>query len=223
MLVGLGTGSTAAFAIAAIGKRMAQGLRITAVATSRRTASDAAAAGIALIDFATVGAIDLAIDGVDEIDADLRAIKGAGGAMLREKIVGSAAARMIAIADASKRVETLGRGAVPIEVLPFAHAFVEARILAIGGAAASRLDAAGRAATSDQGNLILDCSFGPLEDPQALARALDAIPGLLGHGLFLDEIDALYLADGAGVTVHERRAHPSRDSLVTVPPAKGRS
>jgi ribose 5-phosphate isomerase A len=205
MVVGLGSGSTVAFAIAALGLRVAAGLRIDAVSTSLATERAARAAGIPIRDFADVAAIDLAIDGVDEIDPRFRAIKGAGGALLREKIVAAAAGRMIAIADGSKPVERLGHAALPVEILPFARSFVAAAIRKLGGEPLLRRDAAGGLFATDQGNQILDCTFGPIADPAGLATALAAIPGLLGHGLFLTEIDALFV--GRGGTV-ERRARP---------------
>lgn len=198
MLVGLGTGSTAAFAIAALARRVASGLTVRAVATSDRTEAAARSAGIAVIDLADLAAIDLCIDGVDEIDPKLRAIKGAGGAMLREKIVASAATRMIAVADASKQVDRLGHAPVPVEVLPFAQAAVMRRIGEHGGTPDLRT-VDGKPFRTDQGNLVLDCLFGPIADAAALATALSIIPGVLGHGLFPIEIDALYVGTDGGV------------------------
>jgi ribose 5-phosphate isomerase A len=200
MLVGLGTGSTAAFAISGLGLRIARdGLRITAAGTSRATELAARAAGIPFLAFDDLAAVDLCIDGADEIDPLFRAIKGGGGAMLREKIVASAATRMICIVDASKPVATLARP-LPIEVLPFARSYVAGAIRCLGG------DPVIRAAPSDQGNLLVDCAFGPIADPAGLAATLDAIPGLLGHGLFLSEIDALYIGGETSVERRERHA-----------------
>jgi ribose 5-phosphate isomerase A len=199
MVVGLGTGSTAAFAIDALAAQVARGLSIRAVATSERTAAHARGAGISLLELDDLAAIDLCIDGVDEIDPSLRAIKGAGGAMLREKIVAGAAHRMIAIADASKAVDRLGARPVPVETLPLARAFVAARIAALGGTPVLRGDT-----RTDQGNIILDCPFGTLADPAALAAQLSEIPGVLGHGIFVSEIDALYLGTADGVVRRER-------------------
>jgi ribose 5-phosphate isomerase A len=198
MLVGLGTGSTAAFAIAALGAQVRAGLRITSVATSRATEALARDHGIRVLPFDDVPQVDLTIDGVDEIDPDLRAIKGGGGAMLREKIVAAASTRMIAIADGSKRVTRLGRGPVPVEVLPFARSWV---LRALGDLGARP---AVRAARSDQDNLLIDADFGPIADPAALAATLAAIPGLVGHGLFLGEIDRLLIADAGVVSAHDR-------------------
>lgn len=200
MRVGLGTGSTVRFAIEALGRRVGEGLRVEAVATSLDSARRAAALGIAVRDFATVARVDLTIDGADEIDARLWAIKGAGGAMLREKIVAAASTRMVVIADASKRVEAIGAAKLPVEVIPFAHAFVAARLAALGAATTPR------DSLTDNGNLILDARFATFPEPRALARALDATPGVMGHGLFLDEVDAAYVAQSGVVTRLERAA-----------------
>lgn len=206
MIVGLGTGSTAAHAIHALAARVADGLAIDAVATSLRSAEASRAAGIRVIDFADVPAIDLCIDGVDEIDPALRAIKGAGGAMLREKIVASAATRMIAIADSSKAVAQIGGRPVPVEILPFARALLERETRGLGARPTLRMAAADTPFLTDQGNLVLDCEFGPIADPAALAAALSEIPGMLGHGLFLREIDTIYLGTETGVTRRDRAA-----------------
>jgi len=198
MLVGLGTGSTANFAIAALGERVAEGLKVTTVPTSLATARIAEAAGLPVLPFDTFARLDIAIDGADELDPQLRAIKGKGGAMLREKIVAAAAERMIVIVDAGKQVTQLGRGPLPVEVLPFAAGFVSDRIERLG--ATVRRKMAGDACyRTDQDNIILDCEFGAIDDPLALASALSAIPGMLGHGLFLDEIDAVYVGGSDGV------------------------
>jgi ribose 5-phosphate isomerase A len=198
MLVGLGTGSAANFAIAALGERVAEGLKVTTVATSLATARIAEAAGLPVLPFDTFARLDIAIDGADEFDPQLRAIKGKGGAMLREKIVAAAAERMIVIVDASKQVTQLGRGPLPVEVLPFAAGFVSDRIERLG-ATVSRRMAGDACYRTDQDNIILDCEFGAIDDPLALASALSAIPGMLGHGLFLDEIDAVYVGGSDGV------------------------
>jgi ribose 5-phosphate isomerase A len=193
MQVGLGTGSTAAFAIQALGRRVADGLAITAAATSLATERAARAVGIPVIAFEDLGTVDLAIDGADEIDGRFHAIKGGGGALLREKIVAAAATRMICIVDPGKVVDRIGAHPLPIEVLPFARTFVSDAIVRLGGTPVLRRDAAGQPARSDQDNLLIDCRFPSLPDPAALAIALDSIPGLLGHGLFLTEIDALFI------------------------------
>lgn len=199
MLVGLGTGSTAAFAIRALGERVADGLDIRAVVTSDASGKLARDVGIEVLDFADVAAVDLTIDGADEIDSRCFAIKGAGGAMLREKIVAASSARMIVIADGTKRVARIGAAKLPVEVLPFAAAYVMRVLDEIGAAPVIR----GNYRT-DQGNLVVDCHFGVLDDPATMAATLSAIPGILGHGLFLDEVDAAYIATNGVVTRLER-------------------
>jgi len=205
MLVGLGTGSTAAFAISALGRRIREGLRVTTVGTSRATEAAARAAGIAMLDFADVAHTDLVIDGADEIDSAFRAIKGGGGAMLREKIVAASATRMICIVDAGKTVATLGTRPLPIEALPFARSFVSDAVRALGGEPIIRVAADGAPVLSDQANLLIDCRFGPIADPAALAAELTAVPGMLGHGLFLTEIDALFIGRDERIERLERR------------------
>jgi ribose 5-phosphate isomerase A len=191
MAVGLGTGSTAAFAIAAIGRRRAgEWPNATFYATSRRTFLMARDAGVPIGRFDRIAVLDLAIDGVDEIDPAFRAIKGAGGAMLREKIVAAAARRMVVIADGSKAVATL----------PFARTFVADSVAKLGAEPVLRMADNGRAYRTEQGNLVLDCHFGTIADPPALAATLSTIPGALGHGLFVDEVNAAYIAREGVVT-----------------------
>jgi len=195
MLVGLGTGSTVAFAIAALIRARP---RIETVATSEDSAAKARAGGLVVRDFADVRQVDLTIDGADEIDPRLRAIKGAGGAMLREKVVAAASTRMVVIADGAKRVAALGAAKLPVEVLPFARTFVIAQLAALDAAVTVRNG------LTDNGNCILDAHFGAIADADGLARAIQAIPGALGHGLFLTEVDAAYIADDGIVTRLER-------------------
>ena len=203
MLVGLGSGSTAAFAIAAIGKRVSEGLAIDAVATSFASEALARRYGIALLDFEDVASVDLVIDGTDEIDPAFRAIKGAGGAMLREKIVATAAKRMVVVADGRKRVERLGGVPVPVEVLPFARSFVAGEVRRLGAEPVLRRAGADPYLT-DQNNIVFDCAFAALDASDELAAALAAIPGVLGHGLFLREVDAAYIAAEGRVERLER-------------------
>jgi len=207
MLLGLGTGSTAAHAIRAIGRRVAGGLSVEAVATSRASADLAARLGIRVLDFAEMGRCDLCIDGADEIDGQLRAIKGAGGAMLREKVVAASADRMVVIADGSKYVERLGQVPVPVEVLPFALGFVE-RTLAKVARVVRRTDGDAPYRT-DNGNPVLDCFFDRLDDPEKLAAWLQSIPAVLGNGLFVHEVSATYIATDGVVTRLERSAPSS--------------
>jgi ribose 5-phosphate isomerase A len=205
MIVGLGTGTTAAFAITALADRVAGGLRVTTVATSLASAAMAEALGLRPIPFETLAQVDIAIDGADEIDGALRAIKGHGGAMLREKIVAAASRRMIAVVDGTKQVTKLGAAALPVEILPFATEFVTRRITELGAKVSQRM-AAGSAYRTDQHNFVLDCRFGAIDQPGPLASALSAIPGVLGHGLFLDEIDAVYIGRASGTLYLTREA-----------------
>lgn len=203
MLVGLGSGTTAAHAIVAIGARVRAGLEIDAVATSFASARLAARHGIDLLDFEDVAAVDLVIDGADELDPELRAIKGAGGAMLREKVVATAAKRMIVVIDGSKRVDRLGAALVPVETLPFARSFVAAELRRLGAAPTLR-GTGGDPYLTDQNNIVLDCAFTALDAPDELAAALAAIPGVLAHGLFLREVDTAYVAADGRVERIER-------------------
>lgn len=205
MIVGLGTGTTAAHAIRALGERVRDhGLKISGVATSNASDVLASQYGIRQHDLMRDSRIDLAIDGVDEIDPRLFAIKGAGGAMLREKIIATAADRMVAIADGSKRVARIGAARLPVEFLPSASAFIERELRALGAEPVRRAAETGAEYRTDQGNWIFDCSFAVLDDPASLDRALSAIPGMFGHGLFLTEIDAAYIAQDGIVTKMER-------------------
>ncbi|HEX8382303.1 MAG TPA: ribose-5-phosphate isomerase RpiA [Sphingomonas sp.] len=206
MMVGLGTGSTAAHMIRALGRIVAGGLAIDAVATSEASATLARELGIRVHDFAGVARVDLTIDGADEIDDRLLVVKGAGGAMLREKCVAAASDRMVVIADGAKRVGAIGAARVPVEVLPFAHGFV-ARMLTERSDPLLRM-AGGEPYRTDQQMLVVDCAFHDLSDPQGTAAWLQAIPGVLGHGLFLSEVDAAYLATDGVVTKLERPADP---------------
>ena len=203
MLVGLGTGSTAFFAIEELGRRVRGGLAISAVATSRESERQARAQGIEVIDFAGVASVDLTIDGADQIDGLCRATKGAGGAMLREKIVAAASRRMVVIADASKRVEAL-TGPVPVEILPFACASV---LAALGDGAVLRR-AGDTPFVTDNGNWIADVAAA-LDEPRAVATRFESIPGVLGHGLFLDQVNTVFLAS-RGVVTRLERSSPSR-------------
>ncbi len=204
MTIGLGTGSTAAHAIARVGEMVAAGLAVRVVATSAATERAARAAGIAIADFADIAAVDLTIDGADEVDERFFAIKGGGGAMVREKIVAAASRRMIAVVDSSKLVARIGAAKLPVEVLPFAQAFVSARLTAIAGALVLRRGADGVPFRTDQGNIVLDVRSIDLSDPATVSATINAIPGVVGHGLFLREISAVYVANGDVVTRLER-------------------
>jgi len=210
MTVGLGTGSTAALFIAALAARMAEGLSIRGVATSEQTAQLARQAGIPLVGFDVIEAIDLTVDGADEITGDGSAIKGGGGALLREKIVAAASTRMVVIADESKWVPVLGRFPLPIEVMPFGLAAtrraVEAACAAAGcpGPTAIRKGKDGQVFVTDGGHWILDGKLERIGNPAALAQKLSQIPGVVEHGLFIGMAQACILAGPAGARVVER-------------------
>jgi ribose 5-phosphate isomerase A len=206
MLLGLGTGSTTAYAVQEIGRRIAEeGLNIMAVASSIATEGLARQAGIPLLCFDSISSVDLVIDGADEIDAELQAIKGGGGALLREKVLGAAATRMIVAVDSTKPVSALGRSLVPLEVLPFACGWVKRAVKELGGAASQRLSANGSPFLTDQRNFIFDVSFGHIAAAKQLAQGLAEIPGLLEHGLFISQIDAAYIARADQIIVRERK------------------
>jgi ribose 5-phosphate isomerase A len=204
MIVGLGTGSTALLALDALAKRVRQGLRVTGVPTSERIAARARELDIALTTLNDHTHIDLDIDGADEVErGSLNLIKGKGGALLREKIVAAASYRFIVIADPSKLVERLGeKTAIPVEVARFGWKATAGKVESLGCRPALRLNADGSEFLSDGGNFILDCSFGPIADAQALARALDSIVGVMEHGLFLGMASVAIIGDANGVT-HE--------------------
>jgi ribose 5-phosphate isomerase A len=211
MKLGLGTGSTAKHFVDLLGEAVKSGLKVVGVPTSERTRAQALSLGVPLTDLDATPELDLTIDGADEFDGALRLIKGGGGALLREKIVAAASSRMIVITDAAKRVDALGRFPLPVEVAPFGLA---ATTLAVARAARSagcdaepilRRGADGAPYLTDGGHLILDCAYGRIPDPQALAAALDPIPGVMGHGLFLGLASAVICAQEDQVVVLEAR------------------
>jgi ribose 5-phosphate isomerase A len=199
MLVGLGTGTTAAFAIAALGRRVRDGLRVAAIPTSEHTAAHAREVGIPLTSFAEHQQIDITIDGADEVErATLHLIKGHGGALLREKIVASASARLVIIADGSKLVDRLAT-TVPVEVVPFGWQATQRRLVALGATPTPRIAGDGTLFVSDGGNVTLDCAFGAIADPQALERAIRSIVGVIDCGLFIGLASQVILAEAAGI------------------------
>lgn len=204
MLVGLGTGSTASYAVRYLAERMKQGLKFKGAATSRATETLAQNLGIELVPFEGLSRVDLTIDGADEISPQLEAIKGGGGALFREKLVASASDRMIVIVDSSKPVERLGRFRLPVEALPFGRAYVESVLAALGVPVALRMKPDGTPFVTDQGGHIFDVSFGRIDDPEATAAALDTIVGVVEHGLFLKEIDTVVVARGETLQIIDR-------------------
>ena len=195
-VVGLGTGSTAAFAVRFLGERVQAGLKIRGIPTSIHTQELAASLAIPLTTLDEVQDIDVTIDGADEVDPQLSLIKGGGGALLREKIVASATRKFVVIADSSKQVPMLGKFPVPVEVIKFAEALVAKKIAALGAAVKVRMDSSGRKFITDEGNHILDCNFGRIPDPPALARELERMPGVVEHGLFIGMAALALIATG---------------------------
>jgi ribose 5-phosphate isomerase A len=184
-VVGLGSGSTAAYAVQLLGERVRAGLKIRGIPTSVQTQQLAEEFKIPLLALNDVQEIDVTIDGADEVDPELRLIKGGGGALLREKVVASASRKMVVIADSSKQVPRLGKFPLPVEVIAFAESVIRRKIAALGASVKLRQYAYGNPYTTDEGHHILDCSFGEISDPPALARELKTMPGLVEHGLFI--------------------------------------
>jgi ribose 5-phosphate isomerase A len=211
MRLGLGTGSTAKHFVELIGERVRAGLDIVAVPTSQATQADAERFGIPLTTLDEAPELDLTVDGADEIAPDLSLVKGGGGALLREKIVATASARMVVIADASKWVPVLGRFPLPIEVAPFGFAAtvraVDKAIAGIQrpGPLSRRTAKDGHAFVTDGGHWIVDAALARIDDPVAMAQALSAIPGVIEHGLFIGLAQTGIVAGPDGVKVIERR------------------
>ncbi|MNO28465.1 Ribose-5-phosphate isomerase A [compost metagenome] len=184
MKVGLGTGSTAYWAIRKLGERVSEGLKITAVATSRASEDQARELGIPLVAFGDIDSLDLTIDGADELDSSLQLIKGGGGALLREKIVASNSTRMIVIADEGKVVNTLGKFPLPVEIVPFAWEWTVAELAKLGCQPELRRSGEELYKT-DNGNYIADCRFEVIASAPKLALTIQSIPGVVDHGLFI--------------------------------------
>jgi len=185
MCLGLGSGSTAAIMLELLGQRVRDGLRVRGVPTSITSRDLAQREGIPLIDFHQVSQLDLTIDGADEVDPKLNLIKGGGGALLREKIVASLSRHVVIIVDSHKQVPQLGAFPLPVEVIQFAWKPLAERLAGLGGKPVLRLGKDGLPYRTDEENYILDCAFGPIDDPVALAACLDAMPGVVDHGLFI--------------------------------------
>lgn len=204
MRLGLGTGSTAAHFIEGLAQKVRAGLDVIGVPTSEQTARQATQAGIELSSLDETPQLDLTIDGADEIGPGLVLIKGGGGALLREKIVAYASERMLVIADEAKVVDGLGAFPLPIEVVSFGLAATRIAIETAAGRLGLAGDLtlrqhAGQTYLTDSGNFVLDASFGPISDPQALASALAAIPGVVEHGLFIGLASSALVAGAGGV------------------------
>jgi ribose 5-phosphate isomerase A len=198
-IVGLGSGSTAAYAVRFLAERVRTGLKIRGIPTSNETRELATKLGIPLVTLDEFQSIDVTIDGADEIDPQFQLIKGGGAAFLREKIIASASRQLVIIADASKLVPVLGKAPVPVEVIPFAQALVATEIAALGADISIRQNSSGKPWITDEGHHILDCCFGTISDPPNLARALREIPGVVEHGLFIHMADVVLIGEDSGV------------------------
>lgn len=207
MRLGLGTGSTAKHFVDLLAERVRTGLQVVGVPTSEATRAQAASLGVPLTTLDETPELDLTVDGADEFDPSLRLIKGGGGALLREKIVASASARMIVITDSSKQVERLGRFPLPVEIAPFGAEATRRGIASAlrqagcSGQMTLRKGAGGGPFVTDGGHYIFDCSLGVIPDAEALADALVRVPGVMEHGLFLGLANAIIVAGAGGVEV----------------------
>jgi ribose 5-phosphate isomerase A len=211
MIVGIGTGSTATFAIHALADRMRTGLRFLGIPSSARSAALATSLGIPLTTFADHPRIDLTIDGADEVErGTLNLIKGHGGALLHEKIVAVASRRLAIIVDGTKLVDRLGEHSpVPVEVVTFGYEATRGRLEALGATVALRCTPDGKPFCTDSGNRILDCNFGSIADPATLEERMCRIVGVVECGLFVGLADVVFIGDAAGVTRLERIPQPS--------------
>ena len=204
MIVGLGTGTTAEFAVRIIGKLVRNGLSIRGIPTSSRTKELAEAEGIPLIDFSESMFIDLTIDGADEIDGNLNMIKGGGAALLQEKIVASVSKAEIIVVNRTKLVDQLGAFPLPVEVIPFGWQVVFNQLESLHGNPDLRLNK-GQPQVTDQGNYIIDCHFRKIENPKLLEHQLNMIPGVVENGLFINLCTKMILADGEQLIVKDRK------------------
>jgi ribose 5-phosphate isomerase A len=218
MVVGLGSGSTAAFAVEALARHHRQGLRFVAIPTSERTAAQAKAADIPLTSFSEHRQIDLTIDGADEVErGTLNLIKGRGGALLREKIVAAASHRLAIVVDGSKMVDRLGtRTSLPVEVVAFGLEATRESLEVLGASARARMSSVAPFVT-DSGNLILDCEFGPITDPARLEDRIRRIVGVVESGLFISRADPVFVADDTGLhRLDSARAHRGSPPILMI-------
>jgi ribose 5-phosphate isomerase A len=198
-VVGLGTGTTATHFVRLLGEKVKSGLKIRGIPTSERSREQAASLGIPLTTLEECQSIDVTVDGADEVDPKLRLIKGGGGALLHEKIVASATKQLVIVADATKRVPTLGKFPLPVEVIKFARPLVAKKIAALGAGVKLRLQLDGKPFLTDENNHILDCYFGQIPDPERLARELSDLPGVVEHGLFIAMASIVLVANGSEI------------------------
>ena len=201
-VVGLGTGSTATFAIKELAERMKNGLQIKAAASSLKTEEIASSYGIPILKLETLGSIDISIDGADEFTESLNLIKGGGGALFREKIVASLSKFSVIVADSSKKVDTLGAFTVPVEVVPLALQYVSDQLEKAGGSGILRKHE-GKTFVTDNGNYIIDANFGLIAEPAELAVTLNQIDGVLAHGLFIGLTSKVIMAMADEILIFE--------------------
>lgn len=204
-IVGLGSGSTATYAIKEIAKLVQKGLKIQAVPTSSQTEQLAKSLGIQIIDINSIEQIDITIDGADEFTEDLILVKGGGGALLREKVVASMTKEVIIIADSAKKVDQLGKFKIPIEIIPFATRYVMKMLRSIDGKSEIRMKDNSPYVT-DSGNHILDADFGLIENPVLLAEKLSAITGIVEHGVFVNLARKVIMGSNGEIIVFQRKA-----------------
>jgi ribose 5-phosphate isomerase A len=219
MVVGLGTGSTAAFAVEALARRHREGLRFLGIPTSERTAAQARAAGIPLTTFAEHRVIDLTIDGADEVErGTLNLIKGLGGALLREKIVAAASRRLAIVVDDAKLVDRLGTQApVPVEVIAFGLEATQAHLEVLGASVKLRRAPSGEPFVTDSGNRILDCQFAPISDPARLEERIARIVGVVESGLFICRADPVFVAEAGGIhCLESARTHRGNPPILVI-------
>ena len=203
LIVGLGSGSTASIAIDVLGQRVARGLRITGIATSTQTERDARRLGIPLSTLEEHAHVDITLDGADEVEiGSLNLLKGRGGALLREKIVAAASDQLIVLVDETKLADRLGaQSSVAVEVVPFGWRATARMIETIGASVRLRTMPEGDPFVTDNGNYILDCAFGPIDDPEHLQRQLDGTIGIVEHGLFLGMASKIVVGGSEAVRI----------------------
>jgi len=204
MVVGLGTGSTAKFFIEGLGTKVAEGFQIKTICTSEESENLAKQLNIPLTDFTEVEVIDITIDGADEVDKQFNLIKGGGGALLREKIIASSSKQEIIIVDEKKVVEKLGKFHLPVEIIPYVWQTTQRKIEALQGITMIRQRDGGIFVT-DNGNYILDCNFGSIDNPQLLERNLNMIPGVVENGLFVNIATTVIVGSDEGARELEKQ------------------
>ena len=206
LIVGLGSGSTASIAVNILGQRVAEGLRIIGIPTSKQTERDARRLGIPLSTLAEQKHVDVTIDGADEVEiGTLNLLKGRGGALLREKIIASVSRQLIVVVDETKLVDRLGvQGSVAVEVVRFGWDATATRLQSIGAKIARRTTSQGEPFITDDGHYILDCAFGAIDNAEQLQRQLDGTVGVVEHGLFLEMAPRIIVGGSRGVQVLQR-------------------